>query len=277
MCMPNNTGTEFVLRPFENLPGEADWVAMREVVPAATATARTTAKYGARDIIITTALPDERPGLHRKDGAVLIALQGQGGSGDASRDLAANILDTIELEPGNSLTRVGLPGPGPRLQDVLDRRVGFEVTLQEDFSFWLDPEQKITPEIKASLEESAETIIPTVKLKSVDSAYLATFGSKRYLRWSMAVDEDTLINAIARLHAKRESALGKSRFLGAFRSCGIVVPVWDIDSKATEEDIEELAPALGERLDAALEVTEPLTSEERRARAGIISRQVTLR
>ncbi len=275
--MSKNTAPEFVLRPFESLPSEADWVALREVVPAATATARTTADYGARDVIFTTVLPDGWPGLHRMDGAILIALQGQGGSGDASRDLAANLIDTIELEPGNSLTRVGLPGPGPRLQDVLDRRVAFDVTLQEDFSFWLDPKQKITPEIKASLEESADSIIPTVKLESVDSAYLATFGARRYLRWAMAVDEDALIDAIARLHAKRESALGKSRFLGAFRSCGIVVPVWDIDAKATVEEIEELAPALGERLDAALAVTEPLTSEERRARAGIISRQVTLR
>src|SRR5688500_19917911 len=31
-----------VTRPFEGLPGEADWVALRELVPAATATLRTT-------------------------------------------------------------------------------------------------------------------------------------------------------------------------------------------------------------------------------------------
>jgi hypothetical protein len=28
---------QFVARPFEGLPGECDWVAMREIVPAATA------------------------------------------------------------------------------------------------------------------------------------------------------------------------------------------------------------------------------------------------
>lgn len=275
--MSKNTPSEFVLRPFENLPGEADWVALREVVPAATASARTTAEYGARDITVTTVLPEGWPALHRMDGAILLALQGLGGSGDASRDLAASLLEAIELEPGMPVTRVGLPGPGPRLQDVLDLTVPFEVTLQEDFGFWLEPKQEITAEIKASLEESAETIIPTVKLDSVDSAYLATFGSRRYLRWSMAVDEDALIDAVARLHAKRESALGKSRFLGAFRSCGIVVPVWDIDSKASVEDLEQLAPEFGERLEKALAVSEPLNSDERRARAGIISRQVTLR
>ena len=46
----------FVLRPFEGLPGEPDWVAMREVVPAATATARTTPEHGSRDVVIATVL-----------------------------------------------------------------------------------------------------------------------------------------------------------------------------------------------------------------------------
>ena len=275
--MSKNTASEFVLRPFENLPGEADWVALREVVPAATATARTTAEYGARDIIVTTVLPEGWPALHRMDGAILLALQGQGTSGDASRDLAAHLLAAIDLEPGSSLTVVGLPGPGPRLQDILDLTVPFEVTLHEDFGYWLDPKQEITSAIKSSLEESAESIIPTVKLDGLEAAYLADFGARTYLRWSWAVDEDTLINAIARLHATRESALGKSRFLGAFRSCGIVVPVWDIVAGTSAEQVTADALELKPRLDAAIAQTEPLTSDERRARAGIISRQVTLR
>ena len=58
---------EFVLRPFEGLPGEPDWVAMREVVPAATATARTTAEHGSRDIRVVTVLPQAWPALHRSD------------------------------------------------------------------------------------------------------------------------------------------------------------------------------------------------------------------
>jgi hypothetical protein len=33
---------------------------------------------------------------------------------------------------------------------------------------------------------------------------------------------------------------------------------------------------LGKRLDAAIASTEPLTSEQRRARAGLVSRQVSL-
>lgn len=275
--MAKNPTSDFVLRPFENLPGEADWVALREVVPAATATARTTKEHGARDVIVTTSLPGGWPALHRGDGAILLAIQGQGGSGDTSRDLAANLLAVMELEPGTSLTTVGLPGEGPRLQDVLDLTVPFEVTLQDGFEYWLDPSQEITPDLKESLEEAASTIIPTEKLAGVESAYLADFGARRYLRWSMAVDEDRLIDAIARLHAKRQSSLGASRFLGAFRSSGICVPVWDIVSGATIEQLETDAEAFAALLAPALEKSEPLDANERRARAGIIARQVTLR
>lgn len=275
--MAKKSVTEFVLRPFEGLPGEADWVALREVVPAATATARTTAEHGARDVLVVTTLPAGWRALHRTDGVVLLAVQGLAGSGDLSRDLAADLLTALAAEPGTSVTGGGLPEPGPRLQDVLDLDVPFEVTVHDDFAFWLDPAEEITPEVKQSLEAAAEEIIPTVKLESVDSAYLATFGSKRFLRWAWSADEDALIDAIARLHAARESALGSSRFLGAFRSCGIVVPVWDIVSGTSVEQVEQDATALGERLRAALAVTAPLTADERRARAGIVSRQLTLR
>jgi Family of unknown function (DUF5926)/SEC-C motif len=37
----SHAATELVHRPFEGLPGECDWVALRELVPAATATLRT--------------------------------------------------------------------------------------------------------------------------------------------------------------------------------------------------------------------------------------------
>lgn len=275
--MASHTAPEFVLRPFEGLPGEADWVALREVVPAATATARTTAEHGARDVLITTNLPGGWPALHRGDGVVLLALQNQASTGDASRELAANLLAAFELEPGTSLTTVGLPGSGPRLQDILDLTVPFEVTVHEGFDYWLEPDQEVSDELRASLDDAAAGVIPTVKLASVDAAYLATFGSRRYVRWSWAVDEEKLIDAIARLHARREARLGDARFLGAFRSSGIVVPVWDIESKTTVEEIETAAVALEKLLTAALAEDAPLDANERRARAGIVARQLTLR
>ena len=53
--------SDFVLRPFEGLPGEPDWVALKELVPAATATARTTKEHGSRDVLVTTVLPTAGP------------------------------------------------------------------------------------------------------------------------------------------------------------------------------------------------------------------------
>ena len=75
----------FVPRPFEGLAGECDLVAMREIVPAATATLAL--RHG-RTVTLATLLPMAWPGLVRQDGEIFIGLQVPGGSGDASRDVA---------------------------------------------------------------------------------------------------------------------------------------------------------------------------------------------
>ncbi|WP_100424214.1 DUF5926 family protein [Sediminihabitans luteus] len=274
--MAKNSTPDFVLRPFEGLPGETDWVAMREVVPAATATARTTAEHGARDVLITTVLPEGWAALHRQDGVILLALQTLAGSGDASRDLAETLLEVLDTEPGTSIETVGIPGEGPRLQDVLDLSVPFEVTVHDDYAYWLDPATDVTPDVKEALEDSASAIIPTVKLDSVESAYWCRM-SREFLRWAWPHDEETMIDAIARLHAKRDSGLGTGKFIGAFRSSGILVPVWEFPRGTEASELEEPATVFATKFEAALAVTEPLDANERRARAGIVARQVTLR
>ena len=187
--MARRATVEFVLRPFEGLPGEPDWVAMREVVPAATATARTTKEHGARDVTVTTVLPMAWPALHRGDGTIMLALQQHAGSGDASRDLADLLLRALELKPGTPITSAPLPEPGPRLQDVLDLSVPFEVTVHEGFDYWTSADAELTPDVVASLERMNETIVPTTRLTSVDAAYWARMGDREYLRWAMPHDE----------------------------------------------------------------------------------------
>lgn len=271
-----------MLRPFEGLPGEPDWVAMREVVPAATATARTTAEHGGRDVVVTTVLPLAWPALHRGDGTVMLALQQQNaGSGDASRDLADLLLRALELPPGTPLTSASLPGPGPRLQDVLDLTVPFEVTVHDGFDYWTSSGADLTPDVRASLDRMNETVVPTRRLTSVDAAYWTRMGGKEFLRWGMPHDEQDFLDALARLHARRESGIGEGgsvgRFIGAFRSCGLLVPVWEL-ARGTEADAVETPVAeLGERLAGALAVEGPLDAAERRARAGLVARQLTLR
>lgn len=273
---------DFVLRPFEGIPGEPDWVAMREVVPAATGTARTTKEYGSREVVVATVLPMAWPALHRGDGTVMLGLQQQhAGSGDASRDLAAALLAALELPAGTPVDRLGPIEPGPRLQDVLDLTVAFEVTVHEGFDFWTSAGVDLTPEVRDSLDRMNETIVPTVKLSAVPSAYWARMGDKEFLRWALPHDEQAFLDALARLHARRESGLGEGgadgKFIGMFRSCGIVVPVWDLARGTEPEMVEEALAALGARLDAALAADGPLDANERRARAGLVARQLTLR
>jgi len=279
--MARRATVEFVLRPFEGLPGEPDWVAMREVVPAATATARTTKEHGARDVTVTTVLPMAWPALHRGDGTIMLALQQHAGSGDASRDLAALLLRALELKPGTPITSAPLPEPGPRLQDVLDLSVPFEVTVHEGFDYWTSADAELTPDVVASLERMNETIVPTQRLTSVDAAYWARMGDREYLRWAMPHDEQDFLDALARLHAQRRSGLGDDgavgKFIGAFRSCGILVPVWDLEFGTEPDELEQPVQQLGERLAEALAASGPLDANERRARAGLVARQLTLR
>lgn len=274
--MARNT-PDFVLRPFEGLPGEPDWVALKELVPAATATARTTKEHGARDVLVTTVLPTAWPALHRADGVVLLALQTVSSSGDASRDLAASLLEALDVEPGTAVETVGLPGPGPRLQDVLDLSVPFEVTVHESFSYWLAPDTERTPDLVAAMEEADAGIIDTRKLAAADAAYWCRMGAREFLRWAQPHDEQVVLDALARLHARRASGFDGGKFVGYFRSSGIVVPVWELARGSEAEDVEAPLAAFAPSFAEALASTEPLDANERRARAGLVARQVTLR
>lgn len=267
----------FVLRPFEGLPGEPDWIALKEVVPAATATARTTAEHGAKDVLVTTVLPTGWRALHRADGVILLALQVPSGSGDASRDLATALLEALEVEPGTAIESIGLPTPGPRLQDVLDLSVPFEVTVQESFSYWLAPDTERTADLTAAIEDADAGIIDTVKLAAVESAYWCRMGAREFLRWAQPHEEQVVLDGLARLHARRESGFDGAKFVGYFRSSGLVVPVWELARGAEADDVEGPLAAFAPTFAEALADTSPLDANARRARAGLVARQVTLR
>ncbi|NQW73421.1 MAG: SEC-C domain-containing protein, partial [Actinobacteria bacterium] len=73
-------------RPFEGLASECDIVALRELVPSATAPL--TLKDG-RVVTLATVLPMAWPALVRQDGEIMLGLQVNTGTGDASRDLGS--------------------------------------------------------------------------------------------------------------------------------------------------------------------------------------------
>ena len=273
----------FVGRPFQGLAGETDWVAIREVVPAATATVTfaegIVAADGPQSATVATVLPLTWSGLRRADGAVMVALQSGTTTGDASRDVAQVLLATAAAEPGMPLPSTPLATAAtPRLQDVLDPVVPFEVTVHDGFDFWVPDVSDLDEAGKESLERANAAAIPTTKLQSVPAAYWCRVGERTYLRWVLPHDEDAATDALARLLAASATSLGEgTRLLGAFRACGLLVPVWDLDPRLAGADYEDAVARMAGRLDEALAHRGVLSGEERRARSGLLSRQVTLR
>ena len=92
-------------------------------------------------------------------------------------------------------------------------------------------------------------------------------------------DEDAATDALARLHAAGDERLGDdTRLLGAFRACGLLVPVWDLDPALERRRVRGASsPRSASGTPRPWPSTAPLTAEERRARSGLLSRQVTLR
>ena len=273
----------FAARPFEGLTGETDWVAIREVVPAATATVTFAdgvgAAAGPRRATVTTVLPLGWAGLRRADGAVMVALQSGSTTGDASRDVAQVLLATAAAEPGMPLPSMPLATVAtPRLQDVLDPADSFEVIVHEGFDFWVPDTGELDDDGKEALERANASAIPTTKMESAPAAYWCRAGERTYLRWVLPHNEDAATDALARLHAASATSMGEgTRLLGAFRACGLLVPVWDLDPKCAGADYEDALAQLAVRLHEALAQSGDLSSEERRARSGLLSRQVTLR
>jgi len=260
----------FVARTFEGLPAETDWIAMREFVSSATATAKL-ADGG--EVLICSLLPGGGAALVRPDGSIWVGLQVPHNYGDISRDLAHAIALAQQTEPGNPVPMTD-PGVGPRLQDVLDLSAPFEVTIHDGFDFWLT-DVDVDSDAEAVLAEANETIAPSVKLSSVDGAYWTQMGHERFLRWVMDHDDTALLDALARLQAAGEDRLiDDSDLIGHFRAHGLLVPVWRIEVEATE--LEQPAVAFQERLQRALAQDAPLTQAERAARQNIISRQVAI-
>jgi hypothetical protein len=267
-----------VTRPFEGLPGEADWVALRELVPAATAKLRTT---DGTDITLASVLPGSAPALVRAGGEILLGVQLSGASDDVSRDLGTALAAALEAPAGAPVE----PGPiggtgsaGPRLQELLDVSAPFDVTVHDDFGFWLEGVEA-SGAARAGLEQANQAILPTVRLEGLGAAYWVRPSSARaHLRWVRPEPEEKLLDALARLRASGEILLGEgTRYAGAFRAHGLVVPVWDLPADVPAEDWTTPATEFQGRLERALASTGPLTDDERRARAGLLSRQITIR
>lgn len=265
----------FVARPFAGLPGETDLVAMREFVPSATAPL--SLLEGDRSVLLGSLLPGAAPALVREDGTIWLGLQVQHAYGDPSRDLAACLTRALDAEPGSMVGLTEAPGDGPRLQDLV-ADVPLEVTVHRGFDFWVADLDDADGTMAGALEQANEAAAPTDRLTSVDAAYWTSVGNREYLRWVLPDDEDRVLDGLARLHAgNAEHLVDGDRLIGMFRAHGLVAPVWDLPVGTGAEALEEPAERVHAALTEAMASTSPLTSEERSARAGLASRQLTIR
>ena len=265
----------YVARPFEGLAGEGDIVALREFVPAATAPLPL--KDSDRTVLLCSLLPGASPAMVRADGTIWLGLQVQHSYGDPSRDLAAVLTKALDAEPNTVVGLTEAPGEGPRLQDLL-ADAPLEVTVHEGFDYWVADLEDTDGSVASALEQANGAAAPTRRVAGVDSAYWTSVGNREYLRWVLPHDEDRVLDALARLHAAQAERLVEGdRMIGMFRSHGVVTPVWDLPVGTGAEALEAPLAALATALHAAIDDDSALTSEERAARAGLTSRQLTIR
>lgn len=271
---PKPARMPFVARTFEGLPGEGDWIALREFVPSATAIVTLTDGTAVR---VCSLLPGGGAGIRRPDGEIWLGLQVLHNHGDVSRDLAGTIEAARETEPGNPVP-VRDPGVGDRLQDVVDPSSSFDVEVHDGFDFWVEGTDA---EGSDALAQANESISPTERLTSVEAAYWVRMADKRYLRWVVTHPEDRVLDSFARLAADGQETLGEgTKLIGMFRAHGLLVPVWEMDPAVVDDGaapLEEPLAALAGRLDGALADDAPLTPAQRNARANLTSRQLTIR
>lgn len=269
-----------VSRPFEGMTAETELIALREFVPSATAPL--TIAAGATDgepptVTLATVLPGAAAALTRSDGSVLIGLQTQVHSGDLARDLGGSLRWALDAEPSSVLQVAPRDGVNPKLSELLVDGP-LEVTVHDDFGWWLESEAEEGSEVALSLEQANGAIMPTARIGDLAGAYWVDAGEKAHLRWVRPEDEPVVMAALARLAAAGELDLGEgSRYVGSFRAHGRLVPVWDLDREAHPSEWEKPAADFATRYLAAVADDTPLSSAERRARDGILGRQFTLR
>ena len=264
----------FVARPFEGMPGECDVIALRELVPAATAPL--TLKGSDRTVRLATLLPGAAPAMVRDSGDVWLGLQVQHSYGNPARDLGAVLEAALATEEPGIVGLPSAPGDGPTLQDLISNDT-LDITVHDGFEYWIDDIPERDAAMEAALEQANGGVLPTSRLTSVEAAYWTSVGTKEHLRWVMPHAEDALLDALARLHAAGQDSVAEgSRFVGMFRAHGLLAPVWDLPVGTGADVLEDAATRFAADLEEALGKGD-LTAEERSARAGLANRQVTIR
>jgi hypothetical protein len=262
------------------MASEPDWVALHDMVAAATASLTLregTSDRRSRSVTLCTLLPMAWPALVRDNGEVLLAAQTQTSSGDVGRDLGDALRRAVAADPGSPIAPRPLPTDAPHISDLIDAAEPLAVVVHSGFDYWLDDPDAADEASRAGLERANAAVGPTARLASVEGCYWMMLGERRQVRWVLPEDEAPLIDALARLHGGERLSIGTgSKFLGSFRASGLVVPVWDLADGTEVDQVEDAAAAFRSSLDDALADSTPLTGAQRRVREALRARQLTV-
>lgn len=268
-----------VSRPFAGVPFERDLVAFREFVPSAVARLPLVGDFSDRAVTLATLLPMAWPAIVRPDGEIWLGVQLQYPNQiDPARDLVSALRAAVALDPGNPVEDTpDWQDDDPALLSLIEPGIGLDIEIRDGFDWWTEGADDETGEVAASLERANAAVSPTAKLAGAEAAYWCEIGARTYVRWVRDEPESALLDALARLSVADAAGLGSSgRLIGSFRTCGLVVPVWELDSGTQPDEVDEDLARMDTALSEVMGSSLPLSDRERSIRANINSRQVTL-
>ncbi|MEH0147790.1 DUF5926 family protein [Corynebacterium sp. Q4381] len=278
-------------RPFGGLAAEADLIALQEFVPSAVAAF----EVNGTPVNIVTVLPGAGAAMVRPEeegGERFVALQVQSHSQNPGRDLAYALAWVLEAKPGESLASTVADGTQPELTSLVGASALPAITEHQDFDWWFADGSALPAEVRQALARANDAVMPSTQIKAASGDaipgsawWVNPGGGKAHIRWVRGEDnEDKMLAALARIAARGELNLGEgTKFAGAFRTHGVVVPVWDLDpavdpiaDEAPAAAYAEALTALNEKIVAEYASDAQLNADERKQLDNIKSRQVTI-
>lgn len=267
-------------RPYAGLAMEPDLIALQEFVPSAVAQV----EVNGTPVELVTVLPGAGAALVRPEdqGAQrLVALQVQSHSHNPGRDLAYALSWVLDAEPGESLQSTVADGSQPELASLLDASSTLTIEEHSDFNWWFPEGAAVPPEIRQALSRANDAVLPSEKIQ-VDLPgsiwWVNPGGGKAHIRWVRPEDNEAqMLTVLARIAAAGELHLGEgTRFAGAFRTHGVVVPVWDLDPSVDAASYADALTTLNAKIEAEYTNDAQLSADERKQLDNIKSRQVTI-
>lgn len=267
-------------RPYNGLKAETDLVALQEFVPSAVATV----EVKGTEVNIVTVLPGAGAALRRPEedgGERFVALQVQSHSQNPNRDLAYALNWVLEAEPGATLGSTAADGNQPELTTLLDESAELSITSHDDFNWWFTDSAAGNPQVAQALARANDAVLPSEEIKTDLPGsiwWVNPGGGKAHIRWVRPEeDERKMLDALARIAARGELNLGEgTKFAGAFRTHGLLVPVFDLDPSVAADTYGDALKKVNDAIAAEYDNDAQLTADERKQLENIKSRQVTI-